>query len=130
MQYAEIRKHRKRLKVGRWIHNHLKGFVAAWQWIKKLWQPIASRLGWIKMLNPFRFIKILDRYIIRKFIGTYLFAIALIMLRCEPLCSIITRTSSLTSPICSVRCSSSLRSSSSLPSWRGTPRLSRCLLQV
>jgi lipopolysaccharide export system permease protein len=79
MQYAEIRKHRKRLKVGRWIHNHLQGFVAAWQWIKKLWQPIASRLGWIKMLNPFRFIKILDRYIIRKFIGTYLFAIALII---------------------------------------------------
>lgn len=31
------------------------------------------------MLNPFRFIKILDRYIIRKFIGTYLFAIALII---------------------------------------------------
>jgi lipopolysaccharide export system permease protein len=79
MQYAEIRKHRKRLKVGRWIHNHLQGFVAAWQWIKKLWQPIASRMGWIKMLNPFRFIKILDRYIIRKFIGTYLFAIALII---------------------------------------------------
>ena len=79
MQYAEIRKHRKRLKVGRWIHNHLQGFVAAWQWIKKLWQPIASRLGWIKMLNPFRFIKILDRYIIRKFIGTYLFAIVLII---------------------------------------------------
>ena len=79
MQYAEIRKHRKRLKVGRWIHNHLQGFVAAWQWIKKHWQPIASRLGWIKMLNPFRFIKILDRYIIRKFIGTYLFAIALII---------------------------------------------------
>ena len=79
MQYAEIRKHRKRLKVGRWIHNHLQGFIAAWQWIKKHWQPIASRLGWIKMLNPFRFIKILDRYIIRKFIGTYLFAIALII---------------------------------------------------
>ena len=36
-------------------------------------------MGWIKMLNPFRFIKILDRYIIRKFIGTYLFAIALII---------------------------------------------------
>ncbi|MBR2241748.1 MAG: LptF/LptG family permease [Prevotella sp.] len=79
MQYAEIRKHRKRLKVGRWIHNHLQGFVAAWQWIEKHWQPIASRMGWIKMLNPFRFIKILDRYIIRKFIGTYLFAIALII---------------------------------------------------
>ncbi|MBR5037484.1 MAG: LptF/LptG family permease [Prevotella sp.] len=79
MQYAEIRKHRKRLKVARWIDNHLKGFVAAWQWIKRKWQPIASRLGWIKKLNPFRYIKILDWYIIRKFIGTYIFAIALII---------------------------------------------------
>lgn len=79
MQYAKIRKHRKRLKVARWIDNHLKGFVAAWQWIKRKWQPIASRLSWIKKLNPFRYIKILDWYIIRKFIGTYLFAIALII---------------------------------------------------
>ena len=79
MQYAKIRKHRKRLKVARWIDNHLKGFVAAWQWIKRKWQPIASRLGWIKKLNPFRYIKILDWYIIRKFIGTYIFAIALII---------------------------------------------------
>ena len=30
-------------------------------------------------MNPFRHIKILDRYIIRKFIGTYFFAIALII---------------------------------------------------
>ena len=79
MQYAEIRKHRKRLKVARWVDNHLKGFVAAWQWIKKHWQPIANRLRWIKKLNPFRYIKILDWYIIRKFIGTYIFAIALII---------------------------------------------------
>lgn len=79
MQYAKIRKHRKRLKVARWFDNHLKGFVAAWQWIKKKWQPIGSRLSWIKKLNPFRYIKILDRYIIRKFIGTYIFAIALII---------------------------------------------------
>ena len=31
------------------------------------------------MLNPFRYIKILDWYIIKKFIGTYFFAIALII---------------------------------------------------
>ena len=79
MQYAEIRKHRKRLKVARWVDNHLKGFVAAWQWIKKHWQPIANRLRWIKKLNPFRYIKILDWYIIRKFICTDIVAIALII---------------------------------------------------
>ena len=36
-------------------------------------------MAWMKVLNPFRHIKILDRYIIRKFIGTYFFAIALII---------------------------------------------------
>ena len=79
MQYAEIRKHRKRLKIRRWADRHLKWFIAAWQWIKRKWQPIARRLEWMKKLNPFRYIKILDRYIIRKFIGTYFFAIALII---------------------------------------------------
>ena len=33
----------------------------------------------IRKLNPFRFIKRLDRYIIKKFLGTYFFAIALII---------------------------------------------------
>lgn len=79
MQYAEIRKHRKRLKIRRWADRHLKWFIAAWQWIKRKWQPIARHLEWMKKLNPFRYIKILDRYIIRKFIGTYFFAIALII---------------------------------------------------
>ncbi len=79
MQYAEIRKHRKRLKIRRWADRHLKWFIAPWQWIKRKWQPIARRLEWMKKLNPFRYIKILDRYIIRKFIGTYFFAIALII---------------------------------------------------
>ncbi len=79
MQYAEIRKHRKRLKIRRWADRHLKWFIAPWQWIKRKWQPIAHRLEWMKKLNPFRYIKILDRYIIRKFIGTYFFAIALII---------------------------------------------------
>jgi len=79
MQYAEIRKHRKRLKIRRWADRHLKWFIAAWQWIKRKWQPIACRLEWMKKLNPFRYVKILDRYIIRKFIGTYFFAIALII---------------------------------------------------
>lgn len=79
MRYAEIRKHRKRLKISRWADRHLKWFIAAWQWIKQKWLPIARRLEWMKKLNPFRYIKILDRYIIRKFIGTYFFAIALII---------------------------------------------------
>ena len=79
MQYAEIRKHRKRLKIRRWADRHLKWFIAPWQWIKRKWQPTAHRLESMKKLNPLRYIKILDLYIIRKFIGTYFFAIALII---------------------------------------------------
>lgn len=42
--------------------------------------PVMKQIsGWLGWLNPGRYIKRLDRYIIRKFIGTYIFAIALII---------------------------------------------------
>ena len=37
------------------------------------------RLAWMKRLNPFRYIKRIDWYIIKKFIGTYIYSIALII---------------------------------------------------
>ena len=40
---------------------------------------IISRLDFLKVLNPFRYIMRLDWYIIKKFIGTYIFSIALII---------------------------------------------------
>ena len=52
-------------------------------WVKKLWskaypviKTVAQKLSWI---NPLRYLSILDWYIIRKFIGTYFFAILLII---------------------------------------------------
>ena len=61
MKYSTIKKHRKALKVGRGMR---KAF---------------GRLGGLlKKLKP-TFIKRLDWYIIRKFIGTYLFSILLII---------------------------------------------------
>ena len=52
-------------------------------WVKKLWskaypviRTVAQKLSWV---NPFRYLSILDWYIIRKFIGTYFFAILLII---------------------------------------------------
>ena len=61
MKYSKIKKHRKALKVGRGLR---KAF---------------GRLGGLlKKLKP-TFIKRLDWYIIRKFIGTYLFSILLII---------------------------------------------------
>lgn len=61
MRYEKIRKYRKGLKAVRWM--------------KKLFRRL-SRL--LKKLKP-SFIKRLDWYIIKKFIGTYVFSILLIM---------------------------------------------------
>ena len=46
------------------------------KWLRRLpWR----RLAWVKKLNPFRYIKRMDRYIIYKFIGTYIYSIILII---------------------------------------------------
>ena len=37
------------------------------------------RLAWVRLLNPFRYIKRMDWYIIKKFIGTYIYSILLII---------------------------------------------------
>lgn len=61
MEYRKIRRRRRLLKIGRWMQKHF---------------------GWLgcllKKLKP-TFIKRLDWYIIKKFIGTYFFSIILII---------------------------------------------------
>ena len=48
--------------------------------LAKLWHRLPwHRLAWMKKLNPFRYIKRMDRYIIYKFIGTYIYSIILII---------------------------------------------------
>ena len=63
-----IKRYRRRRAIGRkW--NVFCRFVRKW-------------LGWLsvlKYLNPFRYLKRLDRYIIAKFIGTYIYSILLII---------------------------------------------------
>ena len=46
--------------------------------IKKVISPVASVMAFF---NPFRYIKKMDRYIIGKFIGTYIYSIILIISR-------------------------------------------------
>lgn len=55
-------------------------------WIKRtynrlspIFMKIVGKLGWLGVINPFRYLKILDLYIIKKFIGTYFYSIALII---------------------------------------------------
>lgn len=100
MEYSKIRKHHKRLKVARWISQHPKWLHrffhwiyrhTAWLrrffhwiyrhtgWLRKAVRWCGHQMRWMKYLNPFRYFHKLDWYIIKKFIGTYLFSIILIM---------------------------------------------------
>ena len=46
------------------------------RWLRRLpWH----KLSWMRRLNPFRYIKRMDWYIIKKFIGTYIYSIILII---------------------------------------------------
>ena len=69
MKTKDIRKFRRILKCARWTKKHLGWLYASLTWLGK-------KLGF---LNPSRYLKILDWYIIRKFIGTYFYSIALII---------------------------------------------------
>lgn len=44
-----------------------------------IFKKVLPLIAWIRFLNPLRYIRRLDRYIIGKFIGTYFFAILLII---------------------------------------------------
>lgn len=64
----------------------LKPFRGFWHllkkiggWMRRLWAKISPRLAFLGVLNPRRYIKLLDWYIIKKFIGTYIFSIILII---------------------------------------------------
>lgn len=72
MKRKNIRRFRKVLKLTRWMKIHFAWLISALNWVGK-------KLRWMKYLNPTRYLKILDWYIIKKFIGTYFYSIALII---------------------------------------------------
>ena len=73
--YQQIRKHRRLYKGKRWFGRHFAWLIKATQWTAhKL-----RFLSFLKYVNPFRYIKRLDWYIIKKFMGYYFFSIALII---------------------------------------------------
>jgi len=72
MEYGKIRRHRLRLKFGRWASRHFTWPLHTLRWL-------GSKMRFLGVLNPGRYIKLLDWYIIKKFIGTYFYSIALII---------------------------------------------------
>lgn len=72
MKRKNIRRFRRLLKMLRWLRIHLNWLFTAMAWTGR-------KLRWMRYLNPFKYVKILDWYIIKKFIGTYFYSIALII---------------------------------------------------
>ena len=59
-------------KTRRMSISLLQKIILAWKWLGR-------KCSWMNRYNPLRHLKILDWYIIKKFIGTYFFAIILII---------------------------------------------------
>ena len=73
--FKKIRKHRRLYRTGRWASRKFGWLIRAVHWL-------AHKLRFLRIfrfLNPFRYIKKLDWYIIKKFLGYYFFSIALII---------------------------------------------------
>ena len=81
-----LRKHPRKYRMLRWLSKHpvwLHKFIA-WlsrhtQWLRRGMAWVARKLSFLGYLNVFRYIKRLDWYIIKKFIGTYIYSILLII---------------------------------------------------
>ena len=70
--FTEIRHHAR--------HYHRKRTISRlWNTSCRFMRKWLGWLGILKYLNPFRYLKRLDRYIINKFIGTYIYSIVLII---------------------------------------------------
>lgn len=73
--FQQLRKHHKLYRVSRWIGRHFAWLFAAMHWLGRR----LRFLRFLGFLNPLRYIKRLDWYIIKKFVGTYFFSILLII---------------------------------------------------
>lgn len=84
--YKQIKRHRRRYKVARWLDQHLVWLHRFLTWVyrhtgrlRRAFRWLWERMQWTQTLNPLKYIKILDWYIIKKFIGTYIYSIMLII---------------------------------------------------
>ena len=80
MKKLKIRKKKKQKSCAQ-IRSHVKGYRR-----RRAFSRAMHRIGhwfrwlkYLKYLNPFHYLKRIDRYIIKKFIGTYIYSILLII---------------------------------------------------
>ena len=86
IEFRNIRRHLTRYRMLRWLSRHPACLHRLFQWIvahtlmlQFMAKWVGKRLTWLRYINPLRYIKRLDWYIIKKFIGTYIYSIALII---------------------------------------------------
>lgn len=83
MNYRKIRRWHRFYKLRRTLERRFSGVLRAFRWLRGKFSWLAPVLAWIghklRWLNPRRYIKTIDWYIIKKFLTTYFFAIALII---------------------------------------------------
>lgn len=79
MKFATTRRLHKPLKAARKTRQALNRVARLLRWVTPLLSWLGHKLSFLGFLDPRRYIKRLDRYIIKKFIGTYFYAIALII---------------------------------------------------
>ena len=86
VDFSELRKHHKRYRMLRWVGQRTTWtqHLIAWSklhlpWLFRMMAFVAHHLSRLYFINPLRYIKRLDWYIIKKFIGTYIYSIALII---------------------------------------------------
>ena len=70
--FSKIREHVKR-------YRRLRSIGRKWNTVRRFIRKWLGWLSYLKYLNPFIYLKRLDRYIIAKFIGTYIYSIILII---------------------------------------------------
>ncbi len=83
MNYRKIRRWYRFYKLRRTLERRFSGVIRAFRWLRGKFSWLAPVLAWIghklRWLNPRRYVKTIDWYIIKKFLTTYFFAIALII---------------------------------------------------
>lgn len=79
MKFATTRRLHKPLKAARKTEQVLNRVARLLRRVTPLLAWLGHKLSFLWFLDPRRYIKRLDRYIIKKFIGTYFYAIALII---------------------------------------------------
>ncbi|MFC2653622.1 MAG: LptF/LptG family permease [Segatella salivae] len=86
IEFRKIRRHLTRYRMLRWLSRHPACLHRLFQWIvahtlmlQFMAKWVGKKLIWLRYINSLRYIKRLDWYIIKKFIGTYIYSIALII---------------------------------------------------